>query len=306
MQRNQFLLELARKNKFGYVCSEGISVTNISDLSVNSSLEMATIENEKIAKKTLLQERAVIQSNILLDPPEIISLKEIQVHTEDLKSNNLILDNDKENFESFGQGIQTVAVENREEMVYDKIFTELVVMNTIPVGNNNESVNISVEPLENVNKFIPSELNRSEDSNNPNHTFFQNLTLQDNIHRTFAENPYFNHQEDNAVHTVTEIDFNQLDSPKTNTIVKTAFPEIDSEDNEISFDDLYSSESEYIPSDGTYSEDSNSHDTYSDDPDNTKVKGVLEVTKTYSKKGLIGPKTGADKNIIEEKMVRQI
>lgn len=305
MQRNQFLLELARQNKFGYVCSEGISVTNISDLSENSSLEMTTTGSERNAKKTLLQERAIIQSNILLDSLEI-SLKEIQVHTEDLTSNNSILDNDKENFESFGQVIQTVAVENREQMVYDKTFTELVVMNTIPVGNNNEISNISVKPLENVNGFISSELNfnRSEENNNPNHTLFQNLTLQDNIHHKFAENPNFNHQEGNAVYTVAEIDFNQLHSPKTNTIVKTAISEINSEDSEISFDDFYSSESEYIPSDGTYSEDSNSHGTYSDDRNDTKVKGVLEVRKTYSKKGLIGPKTIADENWIEEKKVR--
>lgn len=61
----------------------------------------------------------------------------------------------------------------------------------------------------------------------------------------------------------------------------------------------YSSESEYIPSDDTYSEDSNSNGTYSDDGNDTNVKGELEVTKTYSKKGFIGPKTGAVKNLIE-------
>lgn len=75
MQRNQFLVELARQNKFGYVCSKGIfnKGRNISDSSVNSSLDITTIESERNAEKNLLEEKAIIQSNILLDPPEIIS-----------------------------------------------------------------------------------------------------------------------------------------------------------------------------------------------------------------------------------------
>lgn len=69
-------------------------------------------------------------------------------------------------------------------MLLDKIFTELVVMNTNPVENNHETVSISVEPLKNVNKFISSRLyfNSSEKT----------------IHHKFAKNPYSNDRVGNA------------------------------------------------------------------------------------------------------------